>query len=150
MKRTVIFLLLIFSSLSIFSQEINQVTLDSRGNKMLLGPTTKSALQVAPFNSWFDKNYEDYLENEKVIERLKDSINHYTIKAFYGTWCGDSKRHMPEFYKILDATNFPENQLEVIAVDNKEEAYKQAPNGEEKGLNTVSYTHLTLPTIYSV
>ena len=90
MKRTVIFLLLIFSSLSIFSQEINQVTLDSRGNKMLLGPTTKSALQVAPFNSWFDKNYEDYLENEKVIERKGNLFKYLNKPQKKKRWSGIS------------------------------------------------------------
>lgn len=54
---------------------------------------------------------------------------------FLGTWCGDSKREIPVFYKILEAAKFPENKLQVIAVDKTEEAYKQSPNHEEKGLN---------------
>jgi thiol-disulfide isomerase/thioredoxin len=55
--------------------------------------------------------------------------------VFLGTWCGDSKREVPRFYKVLDAAKFHENQLQVIAVNKTEESYKQSPNHEEKGLN---------------
>ena len=54
---------------------------------------------------------------------------------FLGTWCGDSKKEIPRFYKVLETTKFPENQLQVIAVNRTKDAYKQSPNHEEKGLN---------------
>jgi thiol-disulfide isomerase/thioredoxin len=114
---------------------VNKVFKDDKGTEKLLGIINKEGLETAPFNTWFDPNYDDYLVNDKIVKKLKDSLNQYTIKVFLGTWCGDSKKEVPQFYSILDATNFPESQLEVIAVDNTEEAYKQAPNREEKGLN---------------
>ncbi len=33
-----------------------------------------------------------------------------------GTWCGDSKRETPRFYKILDETGFNQNNFELITV----------------------------------
>jgi tetratricopeptide (TPR) repeat protein len=119
----------------LFAQNLNQVVVDDKGNKKLLGITTKAGLQQTPFLEWFDKNHEAYLENKAVIKKLKPALSDYTIKAFFGSWCGDSKLHLPEFYKILEAAKYPMDKLEVIAVDRTKEAYKQAPGHEEKGLN---------------
>lgn len=135
MNRTVILLITILSFSATFSQTVNQQVLDKKGNEMLLGTINKEGLTKAPFSEWFNKNHDNYDVNEKIAEKLKDSLNDYTIKVFLGTWCGDSKKEVPQFYSVLETANFPESQLEVIALDRKSEAYKQGPNGEEKGMN---------------
>jgi thiol-disulfide isomerase/thioredoxin len=135
MKRTVTFFVLLISLNFSFSQTLNSLSLDAKGKEVLLGKINKKGLTSNSFNTWFSKNYDDYLVNTKIVKQLKDSINQYEIKAFLGTWCGDSKKEIPRLYKILDKTKFPENQLQVIAVNRTEEAYKQSPNHEEKGLN---------------
>ena len=135
MKRIALTLAILFCSQITFSQTINQTVIDDKGNPKLLGKIDKISLQQAPFNAWFEPHYDDYLVNKQVVSKLKDSLNQYTIKVFLGTWCGDSKKEVPRFYHILDKAKFPASQLEVVAVDNKPEAYKQAPNHEEKGLN---------------
>ncbi|QRM88450.1 hypothetical protein FG167_04165 [Lacinutrix sp. WUR7] len=135
MTRTIILLIAILSFSATFSQSLNQQVLDEKGNEMLLGTINKKGLQKAPFSEWFNKNQDDYAVNKKIANQLKDSLNNYTIKVFLGTWCGDSKKEVPHFYSVLETVNFPENQLEVIALDRKSEAYKQGPNGEEKGMN---------------
>lgn len=135
MKRIALTLAILFCSQITFSQTINQTVIDDKGNPKLLGKIDKISLQQAPFNAWFEPHYDDYLVNKQVVSKLKDSLNQYTIKVFLGTWCGDSKKEVPRFYHILDKAKYPASQLEVVAVDNKPEAYKQAPNHEEKGLN---------------
>ena len=135
MKRTVIFLILLLNLHFAFSQATNKLTTDKKGNELLLGEISKSDLTKNTFNTWFSKNYDDYLVNKNITKQLKDSLNQYEIKAFLGTWCGDSKLEVPRFYKVLEAAKFPENQLQVIAVNRTKDAYKQSPNHEEKGLN---------------
>ncbi|GGG38766.1 thioredoxin family protein [Bizionia arctica] len=135
MKHYILFITIFLCIQTGFTQSINTVYKDDEGVEKLLGIINKKGLESAPFNAWFDTNYNDYLVNDKIVEKLKDSLNQYTIKVFLGTWCGDSKLEVPHFYKILETANFPESQLEIIAVDNTNEAYKQAPNHEEKGLN---------------
>jgi thiol-disulfide isomerase/thioredoxin len=135
MKRTVFILTTLFCLQLTFSQTINHVVTDAKGKEKLLGLVNKERLTQAPFNDWFSKNYDAYIVNKKLVKTLKDSLQQYTIKVFLGTWCGDSKKEVPRFYKALETVGFPENQLEVIAVDKTAEAYKQSPNGEEKGLN---------------
>ncbi len=134
MKRTVIFLVCLFC-LTSYSQNINKVVIDDKGHEKLLGQVNREGLTSNTFNSWYSESYNDYLTNDKIVNILRDSLKQYHIKAFLGTWCGDSKREIPRFYKILDNVNFPESQLEVIGVDRTEEVYKQSPNAEEKGLN---------------
>ncbi|WP_347923745.1 thioredoxin family protein [Pontimicrobium sp. SW4] len=135
MQRIVTILSLLFCLSLSYSQTYNQLVVDDKGKEKLLGKINREGLTSNSFKSWFDKNYDNYILNEKLINTIKDSLNDYTIMLFLGTWCGDSKREVPRFYKVLDAANFPEDQLEVIAVDRTPEAYKKSPTGEEKGLN---------------
>ncbi|WP_452225669.1 hypothetical protein [Lacinutrix chionoecetis] len=133
MKRTVIVIALLFTIFS-FSQTLNQ-EIPYGGNKvMLVGQINKEGLSKAPYNDWFKENYANYLTNDKLINKIKDSLNQYTIKAFLGTWCGDSKKEVPRFYSVLEAANYPIEQLETFALDRSNKAYKQGPNGEEKGM----------------
>ena len=133
MKKSTILLCLLINSIA-FGQQINNTTKDSKGTLMLLGRTDKKAFNTDDF-SWFQDNYNQYFTNDKVVSRLKKPLTNYTIKAFYGSWCGDSKREIPKFYKVIDEVGFDTKKLSMIAVDKKPEAYKASPNGEEKGLN---------------
>ncbi|WP_299833835.1 thioredoxin family protein [uncultured Tenacibaculum sp.] len=117
-----------------YSQTLGSVVKDEKGNPMLLGKVSRTILEQKDF-SWFSKNYEAYLTNDKLTKLLKKKLKDYKIKIFFGSWCGDSKRNVPAFYKVLDEAKFPKEAIELIAVDRKKEAYKQSPNGEEKGLN---------------
>lgn len=135
MNKIVILILAILSFYTSFSQTVNHQVLDNKGNAMLLGTITKNGLKQAPFNNWFNKNHDNYNVNNKITNKLKDSLKQYTIKVFLGTWCGDSKKEIPRFFNILEAANFPESKLEIFALDRKNDAYKQGPNGEEKGMN---------------
>ncbi|MFD2822764.1 thioredoxin family protein [Lacinutrix iliipiscaria] len=135
MQRTVLFLIAFITFSFGFSQTINHEVLDDKGKAKLLGKINKDGLKKPAFAEWFNKNYDDYDVNDKVVKKLKDSLNLYTIKVFLGTWCGDSRKEIPRFYSIIDQTNFPEDQLEVFALDNGTENYKQGPNGEEKNMN---------------
>ena len=136
MTRTVIITIVLSLYLSFgYSQNINNIVKYGDNKDMLLGKIDKSGLQSAPFNTWFNKNYDNYIVNKDLVKTFKKDLKNYTIKAFLGTWCGDSKKEVPRFYKVLEAANFPMKQLEVIALDRSNDAYKQGPNGEEKGLN---------------
>ena len=135
MKRTVIFLSILFCAQIMISQNINQTVKGTNGKLKLLGKIDKKGLTEEPFNDWFEQNYEAYLVNTRLVKTYKNQIEDYKVKVFLGTWCGDSKREVPRFYKVLESVKFPKDQLAVIAVDRTADAYKQSPTGEEKGLN---------------
>ena len=94
---------------------VQELTKDISGN--LSGLQTKASFMQAPFNSWFTPRYEAYSPDEATVESLKEQMKDVEIRAYMGTWCGDSKRETPNFYKLLDTVNFDLDQLDMITVD---------------------------------
>jgi len=134
MAKLFVLLIMMLSYTIGMTQSLNQEVIDDRGRAKLLGLIDKDGLSKPAYAEWFNKNYKDYDVNTKVVKKIKDSLQQYTIKVFLGTWCGDSKREVPIFYNILESANFPEDQLQVYALDNEAETYKRGPNGEEIGM----------------
>lgn len=114
---------------------MNSVINSKQGDPILINYVDRSAFKNELFSDWFHDQYGEYHLNETLTEIIKDSLSNYQIKLFFGTWCGDSRREVPRFLKVLDATEFNMAQLKMIAVDNSKEAYKQSPSQTEKGLN---------------
>jgi thiol-disulfide isomerase/thioredoxin len=104
--------------------------------KNLYGAFSIDSLQAAPFGTWFNKNYEEYKPDSVTILALKKQVvKDMKIQIFMGTWCGDSKREVPRFLKLLNSINFPMSNLQMIGLgDSDSSLYKQSPQGEEKGL----------------
>jgi thiol-disulfide isomerase/thioredoxin len=55
--------------------------------------------------------------NHAVIQALKPLLTNKHIVIVWGTWCGDSRLHVPHFYKILEAVGFPEMEVTLIDVN---------------------------------
>ena len=117
-----------------FGQSLNKEITD-QGNPFLLGKINKEGLTSTNYNAWFSKEYDNYQPNQELIQKESNDLKDYTITLFMGTWCGDSKKEVPRFYKILEASNYPIEQLTAVAVSRKPKMYKQSPDHEEKGLN---------------
>lgn len=116
---TLLFLFLIFSS---HAQDHED---------MLLGKISVSDLKATPYADWFIDGYEIYDVKGTKMEDLKTLLDGVNIKLFMGTWCPDSQREVPHFYKILDALEFPSQNSELVAVNRK----KKTPDQLEEGLN---------------
>lgn len=103
-------------------------------DRILYGRITTDSLLKAPYDAWYKKNYTDYTVNNAVKESLKSiSLKGITMEAFFGSWCGDSKRELPHFIKVLDEIKFDKANLAIIATGGSDSLYKRSPQGEEKG-----------------
>lgn len=121
-------LLIAFSSVA-----IAQTSADKP--KILYGACTKDSLTIEPFGKWFNANYDSYQPNATTITTLKkQSFDNISIKVFFGTWCGDSKREVPRFLKLLSAISFPDKKVQLIALGGSDSLVKQSPQHEEAGL----------------
>ena len=125
---------LLFSS-TITAQQLNTEIAVAGETSHLLGKIDKSDLEGDNYVSWFSKNYESYHPNQSLIKEIASELKTYSITLFMGTWCGDSKQEVPKLYKVLDACNFPMEQLTAVAVSRQPNMYKQSPQHEEADLN---------------
>lgn len=135
MKYSILLAISLFFYFSTASAQSINKEITTGKSPYLLGKINKKGLIGEHYNGWFSKHYNTYNPDESIIADLKNNIKDYNIKLFMGTWCGDSKRQVPKFYKILEASNFPMDQLTVVAVSREANMYKQSPKHEEQGLN---------------
>lgn len=98
---------------------------------MLIGEFKKEDLQEGPYASWFNSGYENFKPSQEAMETIKKNISEYEIVAFMGTWCPDSRREIPHFYKILDEAGYDLSKLTMIGVDKS----KSTPDKIEKEYN---------------
>ncbi|MEM7085523.1 MAG: tetratricopeptide repeat protein [Bacteroidota bacterium] len=136
MKNVLLFALaLVLTGPGIMSQPLNKEINSNGKSPSLLGKINKEGLSGEHYASWFTKNFDAYTPKQNHIDSLEALLPKYTITAFMGTWCGDSKRQVPNFYKVLSEANFPLERLTMVAVSRDRETYKQSPGGEQEGLN---------------
>jgi hypothetical protein len=130
----IVFILFVIPFDNIAQTTYNYEEKDKNGNVILLGKSTRERLQQAPFDSWFNTTYSDYVIDSANANQLKKLLKGKRLVIFMGTWCGDSRREVPRMYKLLDYCGVPASQVELVNVDYRDSMYKQSPTHEEKGL----------------
>lgn len=104
----------------------NEVTVN--GRTFLYGEINREGLTSRSYNSWFSAYYNTYQPDITALQQCtEESLKGITVKLLMATWCGDSKRNVPVFYKVMDSLGFDEANLQVWALDSS----KQGPNNEQ-------------------
>jgi hypothetical protein len=106
---------------------------DAKGNTQLLGRVSPKRLEQAPFGEWYNKNYDAYVVDSTAVIRLRAQLAGKQLMVFMGTWCGDSRREVPRFFKILDCCGIDTGSVQLITVAASGDQYKQSPGHEERG-----------------
>lgn len=96
---------------------------------MLVGKFKKENLMQEPYASWFNSGYENFEPADEAMETIRENITEYEITAFMGTWCQDSRREVPKFFKILDEAGYDLSKLTIIGVNRS----KSTPENLEEG-----------------
>lgn len=97
--------------------------------KMIVGKFVKEDLQKGDFASWFNSGYEKFEPSPESMEIIKNHISEYEIVGFMGTWCPDSRREVPHFFKILDEAGYDLSKLTMVGVTRN----KSTPENLEEG-----------------
>ncbi len=100
-------------------QEINQVVFSEKtSSNIMLGYCNRDGFAQAEFHVWFDVNYESYSPDQEILENLRNiDKQNLTIKIVLGTWCPDSRREVPVFYRVVDEIDIPDEKLIFICVN---------------------------------
>jgi thiol-disulfide isomerase/thioredoxin len=112
--------------------EMNILETDTKNNTdMLKGLCNRQAFENAGFKVWFDESYFGYNPEESVIDEISGILQNRNINItiVFGSWCSDSKREVPRFYKIMDNVGFPVERIKLIAVDRKKQAGRNLTKG---------------------
>ena len=124
-KNIVLFLLLFYVSVA-----FGQTKEDRNGN--LIGHIEKSDFYQGKHKVWFSKNYDKYQPNKKQVKKIKKKLKDISIVCFAGTWCHDSKRELPKFFKLMELAEFDlEKNFKLIGITRG----KKTPNNLEEGYN---------------
>lgn len=132
MQRKLKMIRFVFSSLLIFlllvsctSKETPKQTSQLTSKKvvlddieMLFGTIDKKQLYF-DYPEW--KTEEDFYQPDSAtIEALKSVNGRYKVDIFLGTWCSDSEREVPHFFKIIQQANLQNKlSLQLYAVNRK-------------------------------
>jgi thioredoxin family protein len=122
MKIFKISLLLLTIILILFccSNKVTKTQIISKdGLEILYGEISKDQL-FYDFPEW--KNiYNTYKVNHSIMDSISNvDTNMLEVEIYLGTWCGDSKREVPRFLKILTETEIiTNNKIRLFAVDRK-------------------------------
>ncbi|GLB50015.1 TlpA family protein disulfide reductase [Neptunitalea lumnitzerae] len=81
---------------------------------------------------WFSEGYNNYSVDTKTMEAVKPYLEGVTVKVYMGTWCSDSQREVPNFFKIMDSVDF--HNIQVFGLDED----KTSPDGLEKDYNVLN------------
>jgi len=110
-----------------------QTYINAKGDKHLCGPIALSDLTSdTTYSQWFQESYDRFTmpsEKYKWAKKLKET----QVDIYMGTWCGDTKNHVPKFVHLWKELGLEESQLNFITLYDGKERYKQGPNDEEKG-----------------
>ena len=75
MKTTLITLVAFFSWMALHAQPFNVEVAASGQQPLLLGKINKEALQKAPYQNWFQTNYDAYSPDPEVIKEFRGALN---------------------------------------------------------------------------
>ena len=98
------------------------------GLTYLYGEINRQGLLSENYKGWFKARYDAYVPNNARLQECNEqALEGISVKLLMATWCGDSKRNVPVFYKIMDELGFDEDKLQVWALDRR----KQGPSDEQ-------------------
>ncbi len=102
-------------------QSLNREILDTNINQQILyGLCDRAGLQSSPvFGSFFVSEYSSYIPQDILKQINPELWSELKVTIVLGTWCDDSRREVPRFFKILDYNKITPGEVEIICVDRK-------------------------------
>ncbi len=120
MKKILISLVSFYISYAAPAQKTYQILTDSAGNnsKMLRGIITKEDIDNDTAFKWYAESLRIYAKpDSSAVAAFKNNKDKIYFMVFGGTWCEDTHFILPKFFRIQEASGFPENRIVLFAVD---------------------------------
>lgn len=126
MKKFLLIISILFTSIFICNAQAHLsqyiILKDSVNNneKMLEGIVDKNDLKNDTSFHWYAESQRIYPHPDtSAVAAFKNNKDKIYFLFFGGTWCEDTHFILPKFYKIQEASGFPETRITVFALDRK-------------------------------
>jgi len=116
MNKIIFLFIALFSASALFAQT-TEVSRDASGNKILKGFVSKRDLATDTAFTWFAENAKGYTPEAAALQTLRANKDSVYILGFGGTWCGDTKHILPQFYTLMDAAGVSPDRITFLGVD---------------------------------
>lgn len=85
------------------------------GEEMLIGAVNREEL----FSEFpiFREHYDEHTLDTLRVDSIRSFTRTIHVDVVLGTWCGDSKRHLPSFLKVVEAAANERLSWALICVD---------------------------------
>lgn len=117
-KNLMLTAVLVFSlTCAVHAQQTYRTQTDSLGNKVLVGQIDEQTLANDSAFMWFFTGVNRYRPDTawtKYISFYRDSFD---VVVFAGTWCPDTKRLLPQFYRVMMNSSYPVNRIKLYGLD---------------------------------
>lgn len=102
---------------TVCAQQAYDVKYDSVGNKVLMGPINEQLLANDSAFRWFFTGVNSYNPDNAWVRYISFYRDSFDVVAFVGTWCEDSKRLLPQFYRVMMAASYPMSRIKLYGLD---------------------------------
>ena len=99
------------------------------------GEFSRDQLENSTHNNWFLENYNAHPLNKALVSQIHSLFNDIEVTIYMGTWCEDSQREVPGFFKIIDALEANDQVQPIIGLN--EDKVSHDGSAEQAGVTNV-------------
>ena len=108
---------------------------------ILIGEFKRDTLESRAYNKWFIQSYKDHTLDTESLPALKKGLTDVRVTVFMGTWCEDSQREVPAFFKMLDEIDYDSDLIHIVTVsEDKTEPAELVSHKEITNVPTFIFT----------
>ena len=99
------------------------------------GEFSRDQLENSTHNNWFLENYNAHPLNKALVSQIHSLFDDIEVTIYMGTWCEDSQREVPGFYKIIDALEANDQVRPIVGLN--EDKVSHDGSAEQAGVTNV-------------
>ena len=99
------------------------------------GEFSRDQLENSTHNNWFLENYNAHPLNKALVSQIHSLFDDIEVTIYMGTWCEDSQREVPAFFKIIDALEANDQVQPIIGLN--EHKVSHDGSAEQAGVTNV-------------
>ena len=99
------------------------------------GEFSRDQLENSTHNNWFLENYNAHPLNKALVSQIHSLFDDIEVTIYMGTWCEDSQREVPSFFKIIDALEAIDQVQPIVGLN--EDKVSHDGSAEQAGVTNV-------------